>query len=667
MRFVTRIPAGFTPIVALVFLAAHSGRAQDMTVLRGKDAPAGAIWIDSLDVNKIEQGWSAPRAGCSAECHPLTIHGVGFVHGIGTYSVSEMWIDLKGSATKFVSAVGVDDDAHGKGSVGFEVWADGKKLADTGVMRGGNEAKLLTVDLRGVKQLLLRVNDGGDGGDYDRADWAGGILELVPGAKAQPESILPPWPAGPPIAHEDSPRPALHSPTITGATPGKPFLFLVPASGEPPLHFAAENLPAGLTLDPRTGIISGSLAEAGTTVVAVTVKNPLGTARGNLTIVGGPHKLALTPPMGWNSWLIWAGVVTDEKVRAAADAMVKFGLAAHGFQYVNIDDTWAAPRNAKGEIQCNSRFPDMKALADYVHSKGLKLGIYSSPGPYSCGGYTGSYQHERQDADTFARWGVDYLKYDWCSYSSVSKETGRQAAMKPFRVMGDALDQCHRDIVYSLCQYGSENVWEWGDKVGANCWRTTDDITDTWRRVSEVGFTQDGHEKYAGPGHWNDPDTLVVGKVGGVSTMHRTHLEPNEQVSQVSLWCLLAAPLLMSCDLSVMDRFTQALVTNSEVLAVDQDPLGRPAGRVKRDGPREVWARPLADGTLAVGLFNRENFAVTVRIDWPELKLSGPPPANGYPVRDLWQQKDLGRIAGGYETTVARHGAVLLKIGAPRP
>ncbi len=201
----------------------------------------------------------------------------------------------------------------------------------------------------------------------------------------------------------------------------------MPASGEPPLEFGAENLPAGLTLDPRTGIISGSLAQAGTTVVAVTVKNPLGTARGNLTIVGGRHKLALTPPMGWNSWVIWAGVVTDEKVRAAADAMVKFGLAAHGFQYVNIDDTWAAPRNAKGEIQSNSRFPDMKALADYVHSKGLKLGIYSSPGPYSCGGYTGSYQHERQDAETFAKWGVDYLKYDWCSYSSVCKETGRRS------------------------------------------------------------------------------------------------------------------------------------------------------------------------------------------------------------------------------------------------
>ena len=361
--------------------------------------------------------------------------------------------------------------------------------------------------------------------------------------------------------------------------------------------------------------------------------------------------MALTPPMGWNSWVIWAGVVTDEKVRAAADAMVKFGLAAHGYQYVNIDDTWAAQRDAKGEIQSNSRFPDMKALADYVHSKGLKLGIYSSPGPASCGGYTGSYQHEHQNAETFAKWGVDYLKYDWCSYSTVCKETGREAAMKPFRVMGDALDHCHRDIVYSLCQYGSENVWEWGDKVGANCWRTTDDITDTWRRVSDIGFTQDGHEKYAGPGHWNDPDTLVVGKVGGGATMHRTHLEPNEQVAQMSLWCLLAAPVLLSCDLSVMDPFTQALTTNSEVLAVDQAPLGRPAGRVKLDGDEgsfgaAVGRRHAGRGPVQPGGFRAEG---AHRLARSEARRSTARP-RPLAAEGIW------RISEGYEATVARHG-----------
>ena len=347
-----------------------------------------------------------PRAGCSAECHPITIHGVGFVHGIGTYSISEMWIDLKGSATKFVSAVGVDDDAHGKGSVGFEVWADGKKLADTGVMRGGNEPKLLTVDLRGVKRLLLRVNDGGDGNDYDRADWAGGILELRAGG----QSTAGEHPS--PLAGRTATRAmrisrgrrctARRSPA---ATPGRPFLFLRARQRRTAAEVLGRESARGPDAGPTDRIISGSLKQAGTTVVTITVKNPLGTARGKLTIVGGRHKLALTPPMGWNSWVIWAGVVTDEKVRAAADAMVKFGLAAHGYQYVNIDDTWAAPRNAKGEIQSNSRFPDMKALADYVHGKGLKLGIYSSPGPYSCGGYTGSCQHERQDAETFAKLG----------------------------------------------------------------------------------------------------------------------------------------------------------------------------------------------------------------------------------------------------------------------
>ena len=662
MRSILARSARLTAMAWLVCLAAAQGRAQDVAALRGKDAPAGAIWLDSLDVNKIEQSWAVARAGCSAESHPIQIHGVGFVHGIGTYSVSEMWIDLKGAATKFVGMVGVDDDAHGKGSVGFEVWVDGKKVVETDVMRGGNEAKMLSADLRGARRLLLRVNDGGDGTDYDRADWAGAILELAPGAKARPETIDPPWPVGPPIAHENSPRPAIHAPTITGATPGRPFLFLVPASGERPLRFSAENLPAGLTLDGHTGIITGSLKQAGTTVATITAGNPLGEARARLTIVAGPHKLARTPPMGWNSWNCWGGLVTDELVRAAADALVKFGLAGYGYQYVNIDNSWEGKRDAQGQIQSNSRFPDMKALADYLHGKGLKLGIYSSPGPFTCGGYAGSWQHEQQDADTYAKWGVDFLKDDWCSYGSVATLSGRQRAMKPFRVMGQALDRCDRDIVYSLCQYGSDNVWEWGAQVGANLWRTTDDIYDNWALIISNGFSQDGHEKYAGPGHWNDPDMLVVGKVGGVRTMHRTHLDRHEQITHVSLWCLLAAPLLLGCDLSAMDDYTLALLTNSEVLAVDQDPLGRAAGRVKQKGPHEVWARPLADGTLAVGLFNRGDVAGTVRIDWPDLNLHGP-----QPVRDLWRQQDLAAAASGWEAAVPRHGVVLLRIGKPRP
>ena len=401
-------------------------------------------------------------------------------------------------------------------------------------------------------------------------------------------------------------QPAIHGPRIVGSTPGRPFQFLVPATGEKPLHFAAKNLPRRPRARSRDAASSPARSEQpGSTIVELEVKNARGSAKRDLTIVGGQHKLALTPPMGWNSWNCWAGAVSDAKVRAAADAMVKSGLAAHGFQYVNIDDCWEGKRDANGEIQTNKKFPDMKALADYVHGKGLKLGIYSSPGPKTCAGFEASWKHEAQDAATYARWGIDYLKYDWCSYGEIARNPDRAALMKPYQVMRKGLDECSRDIVFSLCQYGMGDVWEWGAEVGGNCWRTTGDITDNWGSMSGIGFGQNGHEKYAGPGHWNDPDMLVVGKVGWGPSLHPTHLKPNEQITHISLWCLLSSPLLIGCDMSSMDPFTVAVLTNDEVLDINQDPLGKPAGRILKNGQTEVWARPLFDGTTAVGLFNR--------------------------------------------------------------
>ncbi len=329
---------------------------------------------------------------------------------------------------------------------------------------------------------------------------------------------------------------------------------------------------------------------------------------------------------------------------------------------------------ANGEIQTNEKFPDMKALADYVHGKGLKLGIYSSPGPKTCAGFEASWKHEAQDAATYAHWGVDYLKYDWCSYGDIARKPDRAALMKPYQVMRKGLDECSRDIVFSLCQYGMGDVWQWGAEAGGNCWRTTNDITDNWGSMSRIGFGQNGHEKYAGPGHWNDPDMLVVGKVGWGPRLHPTHLTPDEQITHISLWCLLSSPLLIGCDMSSMDAFTVAVLTNDEVLAINQDPLGKPAGRISTSGQTEVWARPLFDGTAAVGLFNRGGQAAKVKVSWSDLKREGPPPASGFPasrpaarvprpVRDLWRHKDLGEQADGYEASVPPHGVVLIKVG----
>lgn len=656
-------------VVALITLALivlpqpWSSRAQETDLLRASDPPPNAIWVDGLDLNKMigRQPRAGKALGGGNPPPPLKLNEVVYPHGIGTSSNTELQIDLKGEAVRFASMVGVDDNQRaGVGSVVFEVWVDGKKAADSGLIRSGNPPKLLSADLTGAKRLALFVGDGGDSSSGDNADWAGAMITLAPNAKSKPETLAMSVEPAPPIASGVSPKPAIHGPRITGASPGKPFLFLIPATGEGPLTFSAKNLPAGLTLDPKTGIISGSLKASGTTSVELTVRGPQGSSARELTIVGGENKLALTPPMGWNSWNVWAGSVDAAKVRAAADAMVKSGLAAHGYQYINIDDTWEAKRDESGEILTNDKFGDMKALADYVHSQGLKLGIYSSPGPQTCARFEGSYQHEEQDAKTYAKWGIDYLKYDWCSYGQIARNPTLPDRQKPYAVMQAALAKIDRDIVYSLCQYGGGNVWEWGAEVGGNLWRTTGDITDTWSSLAGIGFNQSGHEKHAGPGHWNDPDMLIVGRLGWGPRIHPTRLTQNEQITHITLWSLQSAPLLIGCDMSEMDKFTIDLLGNDEVVDVDQDPLGKPAGRRALDGKLEVWARPLWDGTMAVGLFNRDSKAAKVTAKWSDLGLKG-----SQPVRDLWQQKNLGNFSDSFSMMVPQHGAVLVKIGRP--
>lgn len=634
----------------------------DSELLKAEAAPQNSLWTDTLDLSAIKQDFGAAAAGRTVDGHSLTLGGAVYPHGIGTHAESAFVINLHQSATRFAAVVGVDDEVGSKGSVTFIVTVDGKVAAKTGVLHGGDKAQRLSVDLTGANRLVLHVTSGGDGINFDHADWAGALLTLAPGAAARPEAVV--LPTEPPrlTLPADDPRPAIHGPRIVGATPGKPFLFLIPATGDGPLTYSTSKLPAGLTLDAKTGILSGTLAKAGKTAVTLTVRGPRGRATRTLTIVGGKGQLALTPPLGWNSWNVWATRVDEGKVKDAADEMIAAGLARHGFQYVNIDDAWEAGRDAQGAIQTNAKFPDMAGLASYVHSKGLKIGIYSGPGPQTCGGYTASYQHEAQDAATYANWGIDYLKYDWCSYEGVVHgDHSLPALQKPYNIMGAALAAQPRDIVFSLCQYGWGDVWKWGAATGGNSWRTTDDIEDNWASMHDIYESQAGHEKYAGPGHWNDPDMLMVGVVGKGNT-HPTHLTPNEQILHISMWCLLSSPLLIGCDMTKLDPLTLALLTNDEALDINQDPLGRPAGRISQDdGGGEVWARPLFDGTRAVGLVNADIEPRMLTVRWSELGLTGP-----QPVRDLWLHKNVGSTSGSYSVRVPSHGAVLLRIGKPK-
>ncbi|MGA2032383.1 MAG: putative Ig domain-containing protein [Thermoguttaceae bacterium] len=472
------------------------------------------------------------------------------------------------------------------------------------------------------------------------------------------------------------PSPRINGARVFGVRPGSPLLYSVAATGRRPLVFAARDLPAGLSIDPRTGQISGKLQQRGQYIVTLQVTNDLGTAQRKLKIVCG-DTLALTPHMGWNSWYIWEARVTDKIMREAADAMVSTGMSQHGYSYVNIDDCWAVkpgsndpvlggpPRDAAGRVNANRRFPDMKALTDYIHAKGLKAGIYTSPGPTTCGGHVGAYQHEELDAQRFVAWGFDFLKYDWCSYGQIAPKPDLAAMQAPYRKMGEILKRQPRDLVLNFCQYGMGDVWQWGKQAGGNSWRTAGDLGGSFPDIP-VALFRDAFdlyaradlEKYGGPGGWNDPDYLLLGYLSNWKGQSaRTPLSPNEQYTHVSLWSLLAAPLIFSGDMTRLDDFTLSLLSNDEVIDVDQDPLGKPGRRVAKEGGLEVWVRDLEDGSKAVGLFNRGETQAAVVVQWAQAGLVGK-----QIVRDLWRQKDLGQFKGQFSAAVPRHGVLLVRI-----
>jgi alpha-galactosidase len=487
-------------------------------------------------------------------------------------------------------------------------------------------------------------------------------------AAAEEEAVIltPPPPA----------MPRINGAKVFGVRPGHPFLFTIPATGRRPMEFSVDNLPEGLKVDPQTGRITGSIAGRGEYVVTLHAKNAVGEAKRQLKIVCG-DTLALTPHMGWNSWYIWTDRVSDKIMREAADAMVANGMIQHGYMYVNIDDCWAVnlqsadptyggqPRNAQGNVNSNRRFPDMKALADYIHSKGLKAGLYTSPGPQTCAGCVGAYEHEEQDARQFAAWGFDFLKYDWCSYGNIAPHPDLAALQKPYRKMGDILKKLDRDVVLNLCQYGMGDVWQWGREVGGHSWRTAGDLGGSYDQIPRALFHDGFHlygrnklQKYSGPGAWNDPDYLLLGYLwNGKGAVAPTTLSPNEQYAHVSLWCLVTAPLIFSGDITRLDDFTLSLLTNDEVLEVDQDPLGKAALRVAKMGELEVWAKDMQDGRKAVGLFNRGQCQASVTVKWSDLGIQGNQIA-----RDLWRQQDLGTFDDQFSAPVGRHGVLLLSL-----
>lgn len=648
---------------------------------------AQTVWLDQLDLSTATQGYGVPMKNKSIDGKTLTIAGKTFERGFGSHSESSITILLEGKATLFTAQVGIDDEVKGqKPAAEFVVFGDNKKLWSSGVMRLGDAAIPCSVKLDGVMKLELVVTDGGNGNYYDHVDWVDAKFETKGVNTFKTYSPI----ATEPYILTPAPKaePKITGAKVFGVRPGSPFQFLVTATGDRPMTFAASGLPKGLIINTQTGLITGKLSKVGTYIVTLETKNAKGKFQRKLRIECG-DQIALTPPMGWNSWNCFANEVSADKVKRAADAMVKSGLINHGWTYINIDDFWENNRDSKdqslrgefrdaaGNIVPNSRFTDMKGLADYVHGLGLKIGLYSSPGPWTCGGCAGSYNYEKQDAESYAKWGFDYLKYDWCSYgnvinglpdndpskvSSLSYNGGSvlNTAVKPFKMMGDYLRNQPRDIVFSVCQYGMSDVWKWGGSVGGNLWRTTNDITDTWVSVKNIALDQDKSAPYAKPGNWNDPDMLVVGTVGW-GNPHKSKLKPDEQYLHISLWSLFAAPLLIGCDMEKLDDFTLNLLTNDEVIEINQDPLGKQGVCLQTIGEFRIYVKELEDGSKAVGFCNFGQEIVNLSYkDFEKIGLSGK-----YNVRDVWRQKDISKIetkTGEIALKVPAHGVELYKL-----
>ena len=626
------------------------------------------VYLEDVDRSAMTCGWRTPLVARSVEGGLLALGGTTYARGLGTHAPSVLAVPLGGRARAFEATVGLDDEVKGRrsASVEFRVWVDGRLAATSGILRRKTRTARLKVDLAGAQVAVLEVTDGGDGNEGDHADWADAFFLFEDGARppdprtlTEQLGVLTP----PPRA-----APRVNGPARVGVRPGSPILYRVPVTGERPLRISVEGLPPGAFFDAARASVQGAVARPGAYPLVVTAENAKGRATRTVELVVG-DTLALTPPMGWNSWNAFGGGVTAEKVLAAADALVASGLADHGWSYVVVDDYWqnrpgekddptlmGAARAADGTIRPNARFPSMKALADALHAKGLRAGLYSSPGPLTCGGCAGSWMHEFQDAKTYAAWGFDFLKYDWCSYGRVAFGSGLDRARFPYLIMGKALREQSRDIVFSLCQYGMDNVSAWGETVHGSSWRTTGDVFDNWGSVYGSLQRQAALWPWSRPGAWNDPDMLCVGRMRW-NGFKGSRLTPNEQYTHVSLWCLVGAPLMIGCDLTRLDAFTRGLLSNDEVLAVDQDPLGLGAAKIAVCGQGEVWARPLAGGAVAVGLLNANLIAQDITFDLAAAGLEG-----GWRVRDLWRQRDEGEVRGVYTVRVPGHATHLVRL-----
>lgn len=641
------------------------------------------IWLDDLLIQTYSESLRPTMAKTNYSKDSIRINGLAYNRGIGLQSVSVLAFYLNKKATQFSAEIGADDLGNKEKPVRFYVIGDGKILFESKEMKIGDAAQKVVVDLRGVERLGLLVTDeiGGLNNKRTYANWANAQLLMI--GDNLPEH-LPNHDGKYLLTPKSGENPKINSAKVFGATPNNPFLYTIAATGKRPMTFAVKDLPKGLDLDIKTGIISGKVTQKGTYVAQLKATNTFGDATKLLTIKIG-DTIALTPPMGWNGWNSWEALIDREKVIASANAMVEKGLINHGWSYINIDDAWQGVRGGENHaLQPNEKFPKFKEMVSYIHSLGLKSGLYSSPyivtyasyvggsSLYPTGGETqeyvkankkllkpiGDYRFEMVDAQQMADWGIDFLKYDWRIDVNSTKR------------MSDALRKSGRDVVFSISNSAPfANADDWIKLT--NMYRTGPDIKDSWTSLYQLSFTLDKWTPYSGPGHWLDPDMMIVGNVRIGPEFHPTRLSPNEQYSHISIFSLLSAPMLIGCPIEELDDFTLNLLTNDEIIEINQDPLGKAARFIAEENGVQIWLKNLEDGSYAIGLFNTDNYGKTPQsyfrwgnektkpftFNFTKIGLKGQ-----FQLRDVWRQKDLGKFENTFQTDIPYHGVVMLKM-----
>lgn len=620
-------------------------------------ASGDIIWLDEPGIwDRISDGH-----GIAA----VRTDGKGMVKGAYTRGVrvcapSALYLAVDGNAVSFEATVGQYNGPN-KSKLTFRVYNENKLVFETPVLDRDSGPRKVKAGLAGARWVKLELH--GIESPYSGYTILGDArFEMKSGTRPRDIASLsrqlgiltPP----------EAETPRINGPALFGVRPGNPLLYRVPVTGARPVEVTVEGLDAagleGVSFDPVRRMLTGKVQKGGTYPLVLRAKNAHGETKKDFRLVVG-DKIALTPPLGWNSWNAFASTITAQIVKETADEMEKLGLGEHGWMYLTIDDGWqikatkSPRRDESGRQLSNELFPDMKGLADYVHARGYKIGLYSSPGPVTCAGYEGSWMHEFLDAKTYAEWGYDYLKHDWCSYGSIAFGEGREKWMYPYIIMGRALRESGRDIVHSICEYGAENVASWGAAAGGQCWRTTGDKFDFWEDVVTDMKTHENLWRYAGPGAWNDADMMLIGKTYW-SGHKGTRLTPNEQYTHVSMWAMWAAPMMIGCDLRGADPFTLSLITNDEVIDLNQDELGAAAAKIQSGEDWACWARPLSDGSIAVALVNLSPYEQNVLFCLNKAGMEGT-----WRVRDLWRQRDEGNATAGYRVSVPGHATHLVK------